>query len=163
LEFECDLVKRSAAKGRHHDITCFIQKDGGYVSIQKHAYADTGIFRAPSGGAMPGETIEEGAIREMLEETGLEIKLKRFVLDLTLDVRCEDGIIPWRSFVFLAEAVSGEMKEIDTFEIYAVKLVSRENMLGPIDALMKNSGWGGFEYRAFLTRMFFEEKDRLKF
>lgn len=161
LEFECDLVKTSAAKGRHHDITCFIQMDGGYVGIQKHAYADTGIYRAPSGGVAPGESIEDAAVREMYEETGLAIELTKFVLDVTLDVRCKDGTIPWRSLVFLANALSGVMKAVDTYEIYAVRLLSRDEMLGPINELMKTSGWGGFEYRAFLTHSFFEELDRL--
>ena len=96
FEFECELVRRSVAKGRHHDITCFIQKDDKYVCIQKPGYADSGIFRAPSGGANPNESIESAAHREMHEETGLSIRLKQFILDLTLDVNCSDGTIPWR-------------------------------------------------------------------
>ncbi len=159
LDFECDLVRRSSLKGRQHDITCFIPKDGGYVTIQKHAYSRTGIYRAPSGGAKDGEPIEEAAKREMKEETGLDIELDRFVLDLTLDVRCAEGIIPWRSLVFLAREVGGEMKPIDTYEIFDVKVSSREELLGDISTLMKHSGWGGFLYRAFLTEKFFEAID----
>ncbi len=159
LDFECDLVKRSAAKGRHHDITCFIQSNGKFVVIQKHDYADTGIYRAPSGGAHPGESIEEAAIREMHEETGLSIELNRFVLDVHLDVRCSDGTIPWRSLVFLATALDGEMKELDTREIYSVRLMGRDELLTTVNRLMEGSGWGGFKYRAFLTREFFKSLD----
>ncbi|MHA1958655.1 MAG: NUDIX hydrolase [Candidatus Thorarchaeota archaeon] len=162
-DFECDLVRKSAAKGRYHDITCFIRCDGQWVVIQKHAYAETGIFRAPSGGAQTGESLEEAALREMHEETGLEIQLTKFVLDLSLDVRCLDGtVIPWRSLVFLADPIGGELQEIDTYEVYKVRLMSREELLGDVDKLMTNSGWGGFSYRAFLTRSFFEELDRLE-
>ena len=161
LEFECELVRRSSTKGRQHDITCFIPRDGGYVTIQKHDYARTGIFRAPSGGAKDGDPLEEAAIREMHEETGLEIKLTKFVLDMSLSVRCPEGVIPWRSLVFLAEEVGGKMEPIDTYEIFAVKVSSREEMLGPINDLMNHSGWGGFEYRAFLTKKFFEEMDSM--
>lgn len=162
IDHECELVRRSAAKGRNHDITCFIPRDGGYACIQKHDYADTGIFRAPSGGAFSGESIEDAAFREMYEETGLEIKLKRFVLDLSLDVRCKGESIPWRSLVFLAEAIGGEMKEVDTYEIYAVRVVNKDDLLGVVNQLMEASGWGGFKYRAFLTRSFFDELDNLQ-
>jgi ADP-ribose pyrophosphatase YjhB (NUDIX family) len=160
--FECDLVRKSRAKGRLHDVTCFIRRpDKKYVVIQKHQYANTGIFRAPSGGATTGESIEDAAIREMREETGLFVRLVRLVLYLNLDVVCRDETIPWHSFVFLAEPLSGEMKPIDTHEIYEVVAMTREKLLGDIDKLMTQSGWGGFAYRAFLTREFFKTLDSL--
>ena len=160
-EFECELVRRSASKNRYHDITCFIPRDGGYVGIQKPGYAGSGIFRAPSGGANFGESLRKAAVREMYEETGLKIQLIRFILDLTLDVVCSEGVIPWRSLVFLVKATGGEMKPIDTHEIFDIRVVSREEMLGEITRLMKESGWGGFKYRAFLTKLFFERMDEL--
>jgi ADP-ribose pyrophosphatase YjhB (NUDIX family) len=160
--FECDLVRKSRAKGRLHDVTCFIRRqDKKYVVIQKHQYANTGIFRAPSGGAMIGESIEDAALREMQEETGLLIRLVRLVLYLNLDVVCKEEMIPWRTLVFLAEPLGGEMKPIDTHEIFEVTAMSREEMLGGVDRLMTGSGWGGFAYRAFLTREFFKSLDSL--
>jgi 8-oxo-dGTP pyrophosphatase MutT (NUDIX family) len=160
-EFECELVRRSASKNRYHDITCFIPRDGGYVGIQKPGYAGSGIFRAPSGGANFGESLRKAAVREMYEETGLKIQLIRFILDLTLDVVCSEGVIPWRSLVFLVKATGGEMKPIDTHEIFDIRVVSREEMLGEITRFMEESGWGGFKYRAFLTKLFFESMDEL--
>jgi ADP-ribose pyrophosphatase YjhB (NUDIX family) len=161
-KFECDLVRESRAKGRLSDVTCFIRNpDSNYIVIQKHQYANTGIFRAPSGGATTGETIEEAAIREMREETGLTIRLIKLVLDLDLDVVCTEETIPWRSFVFLGEPIGGEMRPIDTHEIYEVAIMSREKLLGDVDRLMTQSGWGGFSYRAFLTREFFKALDEL--
>ena len=160
-EFECELVRQRSTKGRQHDITCFIPLREGYVTIQKPQYANTGIFRAPSGGAKSGELLESAAIREMHEETGLQIELRRFVLDLSLEVRCSEGVIPWRSLVFLADRASGDLDPIDKREIFDIKISTRDEMTGPIATLMEGSGWGGFEYRAFLTRSFFEEIDRL--
>ena len=162
LEFECNLVKRTESKGRLHDITCFIRRDDGdFVVIQKPQYARTGIYRAPSGGATTGELLEDAAIREMYEETGLTIRLTRFVLDMRLDVVCKDRTIPWRSLVFLAEPIAGEMKPIDTREIFDVTVMSREQLIGEVAQLMEDSGWGGFKYRAFLTREFFKRIDEL--
>ena len=162
LDFECNLVRRSREKGRSHDVTCFIRrKDGLYVVIQKHQYARSGIYRAPSGGPRFGEGIIEAAKREMLEETGLEVELERFVLDLRLEVVCPEEVIPWRSFVFLAHPVRGDMKPIDTFEIFDVKTLAKDDLLGDIDVLMRESGWGGFSYRSFLTREFFKHIEEL--
>lgn len=161
LDFECNLVKRTEAKGRLHDITCFIQRDDGFVVIQKPQYARTGIYRAPSGGANTGEPLQEAAIREMYEETGLTIQLERFILDMHLDVICKDRTIPWRSLVFLATPTGGELKPVDTREIFDAKVMTRDQLLGPVNQLMEESGWGGFKYRAFLTREFFRRIDEL--
>jgi len=162
LDFECELVKRTREKGRLHDITCFIQESvDRYVVIQKNQYANTGIYRAPSGGAKIGESLEEAAFREMYEETGLEIRLVKFVLDMYLDLTCDDEVIPWRSLVFLAEPCGGIMQPIDTYEIYDVTIMSKDQLLGDVDKLMRDSGWGGFAYRSFITRKFFECIDEL--
>lgn len=162
LKFECDLVRESRAKNRLHDVTCFIRtSDDKYVVIQKPQYAHTGIYRAPSGGALAGESIEEAAIREMREETGLTVRLQRMVIDLDLAIVCRKETIPWRSLVFLAEPLSGEMKPLDTHEIYDVAVMSREELLGDMNCLMAESGWGGFAYRAFLTKEFFKALDEL--
>jgi len=161
-DFECDLVKKTRSKGRLHDITCFIRNtENEFVVIQKHQYANSGIYRAPSGGAKIGESLEAAAHREMHEETGLEVCLIRFVLDVHLDVICKGETIPWRSFVFLAKPIGGTMKPIDTYEIFDVKVMSREDLLGEVDNLMLESGWGGFAYRSFLTRKFFKRYDEL--
>jgi 8-oxo-dGTP pyrophosphatase MutT (NUDIX family) len=162
LGFECELVEQTEAKGRLHDITCFIRRDDGFfVVIQKHQYARTGIYRAPSGGATPGESLEDAAIREMYEETGLTIELTYFVLDMQLSVVCKDRTIPWRSLVFMAKPVDGEMKPVDTREIFDVTTMHRDQLVGEVAKLMEDSGWGGFKYRAFLTREFFKRVDEL--
>ena len=162
LDFECELVRQTRTKGRLHDITCFIrQAKNEVVVIQKPQYANSGIYRAPSGGAMVGESLETAAYREMYEETGLEVRLLNFVLDVYLDVVCSNETISWRSLVFLAEPISGVMKPIDTHEIFDVKVMSREDLLGTVNTRMITSGWGGFAYRSFLTLEFFKRLDEL--
>jgi hypothetical protein len=63
--------------------------------------------------------------------------------------------------VFLAESVAGEIKPVDTREIFDATVMSREQLLGEVTQLMEDSGWGGFKYRAFLTREFFRRFDEL--
>ena len=97
----------------------------------------------------------------MYEETGLKVRLLHFVLDVYLDVICDNETIPWRSLVFLAEPIGGTMKAIDTREIFDVKVMSRHDLLSDVQKLMIQSGWGGFAYRSFLTIEFFNRIDEL--
>ena len=41
--------------------------------------ADNGQWCLPSGGIEPGESVEETCIREVFEETGLNVKIKRLI------------------------------------------------------------------------------------
>lgn len=58
-------------------------------------------FVFPGGGVDPGETPQEAAIREALEETGLEIALDRLVAEVTWKGN--------RQFFFLAHPVGGKL------------------------------------------------------
>jgi 8-oxo-dGTP diphosphatase len=159
---EFALVQRSRQKGRRHDVTVFIRYEGKYAVIAKHAYANTGIMRAPSGGALPSETLVEAAIREAREETGLEIKLERFILESYVRLRHENITVDWVSYVFLAKAIGGQLGAEDVKEISDVQLKTREELLEDIRPLMLASGLGGFKYRALLTDAFFNQLDLLK-
>ena len=163
LPDEFSLVQRSLERGRRHDVTVFIQYQGKYVVISKHAYANSGIVRAPSGGAQPSESLISAAQRESREETGFEVDIDRFVLEAHVLLKC--GIypaVPWVSYVFLAHVVGGSLGTMDTKEIAEVQLRSREELLNEIRPLMLASGLGGFEYRAKMTDAFFAELDSLK-
>jgi len=47
------------------------------VLLQKRT--DVGLWGIPSGHVEPGETVAEAAVREVFEETGLEIRIKRLI------------------------------------------------------------------------------------
>lgn len=74
-EREFELVRASQKHGRAHDVTLFIIEDGRVVVISKPMYPP-GAYRAPSGGIAAGESLEDGALREAYEETGLHISLR---------------------------------------------------------------------------------------
>lgn len=163
-EWEWSYLGPSVSKKRSHDITLFIQPDEAkdrFVTIQKPYYSmlkDTSwLFRAPSGGLRPGESIDQGACREALEETGLEIKLLRFVLlcRATLIVEKQRSV-PWQSLVFTAKSVGGKLMPQDKKEISNVAIHSWQEIQGPIRKALLESGWGGFQYRVFLTDKTFD-------
>lgn len=147
---ELDTVRSSMKNGRAHDLTLYIRKDGGFIFIAKPFYPE-GLFRAPSGGAKPGEDFDKAAGREALEETGVEIRLDRYLLRIDVRFQTDDDYIDWTSHIFLADYIGGEIRPRDTVEIKEARLIYPEQIPGIID-LMTRSGWGGMLYRAYLTR-----------
>ncbi|MDI6825514.1 MAG: NUDIX hydrolase, partial [Bacillota bacterium] len=77
---EMDMVLASRRDGRAHDVTCFIVDDRGRVAVIRKHFHPPGVWRAPSGGVHAGEDPEEGIRREMREETGLDVRLVRYLL-----------------------------------------------------------------------------------
>jgi 8-oxo-dGTP pyrophosphatase MutT (NUDIX family) len=162
LPEEFSLVQLCMERGRRHDVTIFIQHENKFVVIEKHAYANSGIFRAPSGGAQPSEGLIAAAQRESREETGFDVEVDRFVLEAHVLLKCGNHpAVPWVSYVFLAHVVGGQLGAKDLKEISDVQLRTRDELLTEVRSLMLASGLGGFEYRAKMTDAFFEELDKL--
>ncbi|MFX1513647.1 MAG: NUDIX hydrolase [Promethearchaeota archaeon] len=136
---------------RKHDITIFVQKETKFACIQKWDYQNTGIWRAPSGGARPSETLENAAIREIKEETNLNISVNRFLLIIKAKFSWKKEKEDWTSYIFHSNQVTGEIKPNDQKEVCGAKWIDKTDLLGPIRTLMLQTGWGGFKYRAFLT------------
>ena len=49
----------------------------GHVLLQRRS--DNSFWGLPGGGVDPGESVEQGAMREVLEETNLHVEIIRFV------------------------------------------------------------------------------------
>lgn len=83
-----------------------IEKDDGLVLIQRGAAPDAGAWTLPSGFVEADESVEEAAIREAHEETGLHIALKDLVGVFSFpDGPPTSGVIVF----YRARPVSGEM------------------------------------------------------
>ena len=89
---ELTFVRGTQKLGRAHDITFFIFRDDELALIRKPMFRRP-VYRAPSGGLNPGESVEEGAKREALEETGLEIELDRYLLRIHVRFTGDGGYL----------------------------------------------------------------------
>ncbi len=58
-------------------VSAVIINDAGQVLVSRRV--DNGWFNLPGGGVEPYESIPEGLIREVREETGLEVEIGRMV------------------------------------------------------------------------------------
>jgi len=75
-------------------------KDNKVALIERHR-AGLDYFLFPGGGMDEGETPEQAAIRETMEELGIEVVIKQKVAELQLGQKS-------RQLYFLVEHVSGE-------------------------------------------------------
>jgi len=149
-ERELAFVRATQKHGRAHDITFFIFDDDQLALIRKPMFQRP-IFRAPSGGLNPGESFEEGAKREALEETGLEIELEKYLLRIHVRFTGGDDHLDWTSHVFKARAVGGRLEARDTSEIAETKYGTVEELQGPIRQALLDHGGRLLAYRVALT------------
>jgi 8-oxo-dGTP pyrophosphatase MutT (NUDIX family) len=148
---EVAFVASTQRDGRNHDVTVYVRRAEKLVVIAKHFYPP-GLYRAPSGGIHKGEEFETGAKREIREECGCEIALRTFLLrtSVRFTAREHGGTeVNWRSFVFLADYVSGDFQFTDSHEIREVRLADWSEF-GEFGRIMRQEGRGGFRYRAAL-------------
>ena len=148
---ELELVRTSTRRGRHHDLTFFVFEPGGRVAAIRKPSFPPGIYRAPSGGARPGEPLLDGLLREAREETGLEIEPARYLLRIHARFTCGDQAEEWTSHVFSARTTGSELDPQDRNEIAEARFVTVEELAGPIRQRMLATGRGLFRYRVALT------------
>lgn len=147
---EYAMVKNSQKGWRAHDITLFIFENEKIALIKKHFFP-RGAYRAPSGGLLSGESLEAGTDREALEETGLKIKLEKYLLSVKAEFFCAAQKIDWTTDVFSARAQGGTLRAHDTEEIAEVRWGTVEELQGPIRQTLLNTGRSLFRYRVMLT------------
>jgi ADP-ribose pyrophosphatase YjhB (NUDIX family) len=98
---------------------------------------DNGQWCLPSGGVEPGESVTEGCEREVLEETGLSVRVKRFVGVYShpdqLTVYSETDKFQIIALHFEAEITGGELglsDETSDFGYFTTEEIEGLEMLG---------------------------------
>ncbi len=146
------VVSSTRGQTRLHDVTLFIFNGRGELAlIRKHGYPP-GAWRAPGGGVAPRESFIEGAVREAREETGLDVRLSRYVLRVHVTFTCGDQVQPWTTHVVTAHTEDQHPATADPGEVEAVRWGTLEELCGPVAAIMLGTGRGLFRYRVALHR-----------
>jgi ADP-ribose pyrophosphatase YjhB (NUDIX family) len=146
---------------RRHDVTFFVFNPREQLAlIQKPSYP-AGIWRPPGGGVNPGEEFEAGVRREALEELGVEIELKRFLVSSEATFRCARGTIEWRTHVLSTRSCAEELHPIDTREISAARWGTAEELGGPLRAALLGTGRALWRYRVALHDAALEQLEQL--
>src|SRR3954451_15392481 len=107
LEWSGEISEREHAlatynPARLHDVTLFILDAADRIALIRKPHFAPGIWRPPGGGIKPGEDFVAGAEREALEETGLEVRLARYLVATRASFVYGDREVRWQTHVFLA-------------------------------------------------------------
>lgn len=137
-----------------------VQEDGvKKVVLVKHESSLNGIYYLlPGGGLELAESIEECVIREVHEECGLNVIIKKFIFckdvysdqDHTLDM------------IFLCDKIGGELENLDPDKkVKEVCLLSEEELqnVNFIPKQIKSKIFGALENPEFLGKFKYPEKN----
>ncbi len=153
------ILRGSQVDGRAHDVTVYVRRGDEVAVIAKHSYPP-GIYRAPSGGILPAESMEEGIAREMMEELGVEIVLRRYLLRETADFSHAGTMVRWTTHVFTADPLATDLAPRDHKEIREARWISMDELTGRIGDALAASPSAGLRYRGYLHRRVVEELSR---
>lgn len=62
----------------HPTVACIVEDAGKFLIVEEQAHGQV-VYNQPAGHIEPGETAQQAAVREVLEETGWQVALDKFV------------------------------------------------------------------------------------
>ena len=135
---------------RTHDVTLFILDPAQRLAlIRKPQFAED-VWRTPGGGIHPGEDFVFGAVREALEETGLHVELRRYLVDAHALFTNGGRELHWRTHVVLAETEDEEITVGDPDEIAEARWGTLDELAGPLRERLLATGRAFWRYRVAL-------------
>jgi 8-oxo-dGTP pyrophosphatase MutT (NUDIX family) len=96
--------------------TAFIRDDGGRVLLQQRS--DNGFWNLPGGGLELGESVAQACVREVREETGLEVEIVRLIgvysaPEITTMSYPDGRVIQYITSLFECHVIGGKL-ELDS-------------------------------------------------
>lgn len=135
---------------RTHDVTLFIFDPDDRLALIRKPHFEADVWRTPGGGIQPGEDFAAGAVREALEETGLHVELRRYLVDAHALFTNAGRELRWRTHVFLAETRDHDIVVGDPHEIEEARWGTTAELAGPIRDRLLATGRAFWRYRVAL-------------
>ncbi len=91
-------------------VSALVFRDGAVLLVKRRDEPSRGLWSPPGGSLELGETVEQAAAREALEETGIVARPDRVVDVRDVVLPAPDGRVRWHYVLFavLCDYVSGE-------------------------------------------------------
>jgi ADP-ribose pyrophosphatase YjhB (NUDIX family) len=109
-----DFAPMRGGGGRRSEVAMAIRRPSGGILVQTKVFYPPGTFRLPTGGIKDGEDVEHALLREVHEESNLDVEIERLVA--VIDHSASEGKIPFRSYMFLLREIGGTLKVNDPDE-----------------------------------------------
>jgi 8-oxo-dGTP pyrophosphatase MutT (NUDIX family) len=135
---------------RTHDVTLFILDEANRLALIRKPHFARDVWRPPGGGIQPGEDFAMGAVREAVEETGLRVELRRYLVDAHARFTNAGRELRWRTHVFLAHTADEEVVPGDAAEIAEARWGSLPELAGPLRERLLATGRAFWRYRVAL-------------
>jgi len=100
-------------------VSVAVVRDGRVLLVRRARPPSQGLYAFPGGKVEAGETLEQAALRELKEETGLEAHDFRPVETIFIEGSGEDHPVDYRLTVFGAAYAGGEPQPADDAETAA--------------------------------------------
>lgn len=131
-------------------MTLFILDPSRRLALIRKPHFARDVWRPPGGGVKPGEDPTEAAEREALEETGLHVQLRRYLVEAHAVFRNGGRELPWLTHVLLAETDDTELAPDDPGEIAEARWGTLEELAGPLREILLATGRALWGYRVAL-------------
>lgn len=103
-------------RGSAGEVVMVIRRPGGKVLLNTKEFYPEGVYRLLSGKMKGRESPDDTLEREAYEETGLRVRVERYLGKIGYVLTSPSGIMGYVSHVFLTEQTTGEPAPIDAEE-----------------------------------------------
>ncbi len=101
---------------RYGEVCMVVRRPNGRLLTMTKTFYPRGVSRLPTGGINHGEPILSALLRETLEETGLQVELRRFLAAVAYHTGNAQASPVFYTFAFLLDETGGTLGALDEAE-----------------------------------------------
>jgi len=111
-----DLFDPLNRTDRYGEVCMVVRRPNGRLLTMTKTFYPRGVSRLPTGGINHSEPILSALLRETLEETSLQVELRRFLAAVAYHTRNAQASPVFYTFAFLLDEVGGTLGTLDEAE-----------------------------------------------
>lgn len=148
-----------ATRRQQGEVVILLRRPNGRYLVHTKGFYPPGTYRLISGRLKPGEELLSALEREIREETGLAVRVERFLAIVRYRFQCHEQSLPFTSYLFAVAEIGGSLGLNDPSEpitgFREVTLPELGALADQLEALPGEwSDWGRF--RAIAHRVVLE-------